>query len=83
MIITRVSMVSGKTRSMNLPVTYEQIELWQNGVNIQNAMPQLTASEREFIMTGITDDEWNDAFTDCDELLDEDFDHEQKEDYAF
>lgn len=83
MIITRVSMVSGKTRSMNLPVTYEQIELWQNGVNIQNAMPQLTASEREFIMTGITDAEWNDAFTDYDELLDEDFDHEQKEDYAF
>lgn len=83
MLITRVSMISGKTRSINMPVTYEQIELWQNGVNIQNAMPHLTASEREFLMTGITDDEWNDMLTECDELLDEDFDYEQKEDYAF
>ena len=67
MIITRVSMVSGKERSMNLPITYEQLELWQNGVTIQNAMPHLTASEREFILTGITDTEWDDAFGDEDE----------------
>ena len=67
MIITRVSMVSGKEHSMNLPVTYEQIELWQNGALIQNAMPHLTASEREFLMTGITDSEWDDAFGDEEE----------------
>jgi hypothetical protein len=30
-------------------------------------MPNLTADEREFIMTGITPDEWDAAFEDLDE----------------
>jgi len=62
MIITRISMFSGKMHSWDIPVTEEQIDRWQRGCLIQNAMPHLTADEREFIMTGVTPDEWNEAF---------------------
>jgi hypothetical protein len=31
---------------------------------IQEAMPNLSADDREFIMTGITPEEWNSAFPD-------------------
>jgi hypothetical protein len=62
MIITRISTFSGNMHSWDLPVTEEQIERWQRGILIQNAMPHLTADEREFIMTGTTPDEWNQMF---------------------
>ena len=58
MMITRVSMISGKEHIMDLDVTPEQFDEWQQGKLIQYAMPNLTPSEREFIMTGITPDEW-------------------------
>jgi len=35
---------------------------WQNGELIQNAFPMLSADEREFILTGITPDQWNSMF---------------------
>lgn len=59
MKITRQSALSGNTNTMDIEVTEDQIALWQGGVVIQRAMPNLTASEREFLMTGITDSEWN------------------------
>ena len=64
MLITRTSMFSGKVRSMELPITEAQIIAYQNGALIQNAFPNLTASEREFYKTGITDEEWNVLFED-------------------
>ena len=33
-----------------------------SGEYIQNIFSNLKASDREFILTGITDDEWNDHF---------------------
>ena len=63
MKITRTSTLSGKTHSMEIEVTQEQLRSWrQDGVLIQNAMPNLSADEREFIMTGITPAEWDSAF---------------------
>ena len=47
---------------MDLDITEEQIQKWQQGELIQNAFPNLSASEREFIKTGITDEEWDLAF---------------------
>jgi hypothetical protein len=64
MLITRTSMFSGKVRSMELPITEAQIIAYQNGALIQNAFPNLTASEREFYKTGITDEEWDAMFED-------------------
>ena len=62
MLITRKSMVSGITRTIDLPVTPEQISDWESGALIQNAMPHLSISDREFIVTGITDAEWQETF---------------------
>jgi hypothetical protein len=64
MLITRLSPFSNKENSMEIEVTQEQIALWESGTLIQNAMPHLTPDEREFIMTGITPDEWDNAFSD-------------------
>ena len=62
MMITRTSPFTGITRTKDILVTEEQLARWQRGERIQNAMPYLSASDREFIMTGITDDEWDNAF---------------------
>jgi hypothetical protein len=58
MQITRRSMFSGIERTLEIDVTEEQLAAWQDGMLIQNAMPNLTAGEREFIKTGVTDEEW-------------------------
>ena len=62
MLITRTSSLSGNTNSMEIEVTQEQLSSWENGTLIQNAMPNLSADEREFIKTGITPEEWDSAF---------------------
>ena len=62
MQITRTSMISGNTNTMELNVTLEQIAQWENGMNIQQAMPALSAEEREFVKTGMTPTEWNELF---------------------
>jgi len=59
MLITKTSMLSGNTSSMNIDVSQDQIDLWQGGSLIQNVMPNLSADEREFIMTGVTPEEWD------------------------
>ena len=64
MKITRKSHFSGIVRTKEFNVTEEQLELHLQGMLIQNAMPYLTADEREFILTGITQEEWNEMFGD-------------------
>jgi len=59
MLITKTSMLSGNTSSMDIDVSQDQIDLWQGGSLIQNVMPDLSADEREFIMTGVTPEEWD------------------------
>ncbi len=59
MLITRQSLISGVIRTMEIPVTDEQLEAWQSGIYIQDAMPELKPAQREFLMTGITADEWD------------------------
>lgn len=62
MKITRKSSISGITNTIEIDVTPEQMELWENGLWIQNAMPNVSAPEREFIKTGITPEEWDEMF---------------------
>lgn len=59
MLITRTSPFTNKVHSLDIDVTLEDIEAWQAGGLIQDVMPHLTADEREFIMTGITAEEWD------------------------
>lgn len=62
MLITRKSPFTGRTHSMDLDITEEQLTQWENGELIQNVFPNLSADECEFIMTGITPQEWNATF---------------------
>lgn len=62
MKVSNVSQISGKTNTMELDVTIEQLERIENRYTsrelIQNIVPHLSAGEREFLMTGITPEEW-------------------------
>ncbi len=60
MMITKTSPFTGKVHTVDIPVTVNQLRDWGSGTCIQNAMPNLTADEREFLMTGITKKEWDD-----------------------
>lgn len=66
MLVTRTSMLSKKTHSMDVDVTQEQLERIENSYItkelIQNIVPHLNPSDREFLMTGITEEEWNTTF---------------------
>ena len=64
LIIERESPFSGKINRMGIQVTQAQIDAWLNGELIQNAMPNVSADEREFIKTGITPEEWENTFGD-------------------
>jgi hypothetical protein len=64
MLIERESPLSGNKNTLDIPVTLAQIAAWKGGELIQNAMPNLSADEREFVKTGITAEEWENTFGD-------------------
>ena len=59
MLIKKRDPFTGKLNSLEINVTQRQIDLWQSGTFIQDAMPTITPTEREFIMTGIWEDSWD------------------------
>ena len=67
MRIIRTSRLTGNTTHWDMPITQAQMDAWVDGELIQNAMPQLDADEREFIMTGIIPEEWDAEFNELDE----------------
>ena len=63
MQVTKQSRISGKISSMDLDITSEQLDRVNLGIElIQNIVPHLSSEEREFLITGITPDEWNELF---------------------
>lgn len=65
MYITRLSILSGNLNAMNIDITPEQLKsIEELNELIQNTVPHLSASEREFLMSGITDAEWDAEFID-------------------
>lgn len=59
MLITRKSPVSGNVNTREINVTQEQLDAWAGGMLIQQAMPNISADDCEFIKTGITPEEWD------------------------
>ena len=60
MIIKKISSISGKMNSMDIPITKEQYKDWQSGrTPVQVFFPQLSIDEREFLISGITPEEWD------------------------
>ena len=70
MRVTKTSQLTGKEHTMIIDVTEEQLFRIQNRMNttelIQNIVPNLSMEEREFLMTGITNEEWVRAFGEID-----------------
>jgi hypothetical protein len=58
MKITRTNPFNGEVNTLDIPVTEEQVQAYMNGALIQNAFPNLSADDREFIKTGITAESW-------------------------
>jgi hypothetical protein len=70
MKITKISQLSGKESTMELDITPEQLCRVENRMNttelIQNIVPNLSMEDREFLMTGITNEEWIRMFGEID-----------------
>ena len=64
MLITKLSPISIKDHTREIDVTQSQLDAWKGGLLIQKAMPHLSADDREFLMTGITPEEWDCHFSD-------------------
>ena len=65
MQITRLSMWTGVERTLDIDVTKDQLaDYYENGKLLQVAFPTVSPADREFIKTGITDDEWTKVFKD-------------------
>ena len=62
MIVLRRSILTGIVRTRVIDITEAQYEAWQNGEVIQDAAPHLSVSDREFLINGVTDEEWQEAF---------------------
>jgi len=62
MQVSKRSVASGELNTMVLDFTMPQYMDWKGGTLAQDAFPQLNADEREFLMTGMTPDEWNEMF---------------------
>tara|TARA_B110000908_G_scaffold101601_1_gene119811 strand:- start:41 stop:226 length:186 start_codon:yes stop_codon:yes gene_type:complete len=58
MKITRTNPFNGEVNTLNIEVTDEQIQAYMGGALIQDAFPNLSADDREFIKTGITAESW-------------------------
>jgi hypothetical protein len=61
--------VSPRTKQIN-SMTFDMLEEdfhecylnWEKGAHIQNAFPNLNSTEREFILTGYTQEDWDAIF---------------------
>ena len=59
-------MLTGVTHTKELPVTSLELDVWMSGELIQNVFPHLSDDDREFLMTGITPEEWESLHGDKD-----------------
>ena len=67
MQITRTSAFTGITRTVDLPITQEQIDNYKSGALLQVAFKNLDPAQREFYKTGVTQEEWSAVFPPEDE----------------
>lgn len=75
MKITRISNLTQLSHTMEVPCTQEQLDNFNAGMHILNAMPNVSPELREFVLSGITPEEWNSmkfSDDDDDELDEED-----------
>lgn len=57
--ITRVCPFTGAIHHRDMDIDQSQYDAWEMGMLIQEAMPHLSPEDREYIMTGITPEAWD------------------------
>tara|TARA_R110000737_G_C14492785_1_gene470534 strand:+ start:286 stop:492 length:207 start_codon:yes stop_codon:yes gene_type:complete len=62
MIIQRKSPLTGELNSREIDICQSQIDAWEGGMLIQDAMPDVSKDDREFIMSGSTPVDWDKMF---------------------
>lgn len=60
--VTRQSRATGKIHTRTVKATPEQMDAWMKGALAQDAFPDASLDDREFIISGITPEEWNSVF---------------------
>lgn len=58
MLVSNKSILTGDINTMDLPVTLEEIIRFINGELVQKVFPHLSDEHREFLLNGITPQEW-------------------------
>lgn len=53
---------SGPPKPRTMKLSKEQYDAWQAGEYIQRAMPHLTSEEREFLMSGLDQEAWDELW---------------------
>jgi hypothetical protein len=64
MLITKFSPHSMRDNTREIDVSQSQLDAWKAGELIQNVMPNLSPDDREFLMTGLTPEDWEEMFPD-------------------
>ena len=62
MLVVRRSAYSGNLNEMEIPVSEERLEKWissEKALDVDKEFSDLTQEQREFILSGMTSDEWN------------------------
>ena len=67
MQITRRSLITQDEHTQEIDITQHQLNRWTAGELIQSVAPHLTPAEREFLMTGITAEEWQQSIVEDDD----------------
>lgn len=64
MQVTKTSMLTGKTTTKSLPITMQQLRAFYSGKLVQDVFPDLSPEDREWLRSGITEEEWKEHFGD-------------------
>ncbi len=61
MVITKTSILTGIEHTLEIDISEEEMNrITINQEHVQNVVPHLSADEREFLISGITPEEWDD-----------------------
>ena len=71
--VTRQSVVTRKMNTMELPISQEHLNIYDTvgDILVQDAFPNLDKEQREFLISGITPDEWNKHLGDFNDTLED------------
>lgn len=63
MKVVKRSISTGIVRTRELPITQEQADAYESGVDISICMPHLSLADKMFFVSGITDEDWEEGST--------------------